>query len=306
MHKITPMACALAGLLLVAAPAYAQTARSLSDIPGMLKTPEAKAVWDREMAGKPQPDGFGTRLPDGLVAEALTGMLVPATDHGHVTLVGANAWPRVSNSYVAIVCTRTGSPRAGAAQDCEGGDSGTLKVYLGVIERVDGAMRLVAASGPVRHKMDWNSTMLSDSPMASESKADGRINPERWERFDLAPYRISNSNQYAFGLRAGWSESYAGGGASFGALYLFAVDGDQLRVVFAEPMSFYKDIAGEWNPDHTREHEISEGEAVLAVSPRMTNGHYDLLLKSSTDDSRQVFKWEIGEHRYRAAAGSGK
>jgi hypothetical protein len=42
------------------------------------------------------------------------------------------------------------------------------------------------------------------------------------------------------------------------ALYLFAIGGDRLRQVFAAPMSAYRDIAGDWHKDATRDHDITD------------------------------------------------
>lgn len=302
MHKTTLMACLLACTFVYAPGASAQvTASSVDKVPALIKTPAGKATWDREMVGKPQPDGMGVNLPDGLTAEAIKGLLLPADDRGEITLVGAKPWARRANSYVAIVCS-TGEPvQANRTSYCEENRRDTLAVYVGVIEMVDGAPQLIAASGPLDRKVSWNATSLPGSPIASQELPDGAVMPARWDRFDLAPYKITKDS-YAFGLRASWADSYAGGGASYEALYLLAIAGKKLRVIFSEPMSAFENLAGDWNPDHTREHHITEGELVLAMTTRLTAGHYDMQLKSRLDGLVQPYKWSTKNNAYRAVA----
>ena len=80
-------------------------------------------------------------------------------------------------------------------------------------------------------------------------------------------------------MRAGWSEGYSGGGADFEALYLFRIEGRALRVVFARPMAFYKMLAGDWNPDGTREHIESDASNTLSLLPGKTDGYFDIQLR---------------------------
>jgi len=51
------LACLL--LALGAQPAWAQTAQSLGQVPGLLKTPESRQVFARQMEGKPAHDPLG-------------------------------------------------------------------------------------------------------------------------------------------------------------------------------------------------------------------------------------------------------
>ena len=224
-----------------------------------------------------------------------------------VTLVGAKAWPRRENSYAVIVCVRgTGVERPEWSECQQGMTPGTTEVkrpvtaYVGVVERVqDGTLRLVAASGPVEDTVNWSEAGLPSPVIAEEGNTQGRLLPERWSNFDMASYRIRDDD-YAFGLRAGWSESYAGGGADFQALYLFSIEGDKLKVILAEPMFAYRDIAGEWNPDGTRDHEIEEETNLLIMTNRLTNGHYDVRIKTKGKDNRyaRTLKWSDRDTAY--------
>nr|WP_232458018.1 hypothetical protein [Burkholderia ubonensis] len=102
----------------------------------------------------------------------------------------------------------------------------------------------------------------------------------------------------AFGVRAGWSIPYAGGGASFEALYLFRIDGNTLRVVFAQLMMFYRNNAGDWHPDGTRDHDITDGSNALNVLPTSTDGFRDLQLRQRGGKWRQTFRWSARDGEY--------
>ena len=301
MKKNLALLCLLA--LVPAAPALAEsTAKSLSQVPGLIKTPEGRAKWNEQMMGKPEPDGLGVKLPAGLSRDDLIGLLVPSEDATQVSLIGAKPWPHRKNSYVAIACTRAPGEPAPREQECEntGSNAGQPTVYVGVVEWTAGSVpKLIAASGPVSRKTNWQNSDLPASPMVAEDAPKGMLAPQRWERFDLAPYQI-RADGYAFGLRAGWSEGYSGGGAFFEALYLFAIVGDKLKVVLAEPMSAFQNIAGDWNPDQTRNHDIYEDARILVVQPKQaTDGYYDLILKSRADGTTQRLTWSTAAQTYR-------
>jgi hypothetical protein len=300
MKPLLALLCLLA--FSAAAPAVAQeTAKSLAKVPSLIKTPEGKAHWDEQMLGKPAPDGLGKELPDRLSSDALVVLMVPKEEYGRVQLVGAKPWPRRKDSYVVIICTRPPDEPAQRDEQCERSDRNgpSPTVYVGVVEYVlNGEPKLVAASGPITRKVDWSNTDLPAAPFAAEEAPNGMLFPERWERFDLAPYLI-RPDSYAFGLRASWTEGYSGGGAAFEALYLFAMQGDRLQVVFAEPMSAFQDIAGNWNPDQTRQHDISEDAKVLVVQKQATGGYFDLILKSRSGGTPQRLQWSAAAQTYR-------
>ncbi|KFG94469.1 hypothetical protein GQ56_0126175 [Burkholderia paludis] len=291
----------------------AGTARSLDQVPGKLASPDARAAYVRDMTGAPDPDGFGLRLPPGFTKEALVAQLAPGEPLERVVLVGAKPWPQRPGAFVAIVCAAPTDAlardalRFRAPDDCDGYEAGadadTVKgqVWLGVFERgADGAPRLVARTEqPLDQPTDWSSTQL-DAPDVLEratQPGDRTLRPERWSRFDLAPY-VLRTGDAAFGVRAGWSVGYAGGGASFEALYLFRIDGKALRVVFAQPMMFYRNIAGDWHADGTRDHDITEGSNTLAVLPASTAGFHDLQLRERGGTWRQTFRWSAGDGEY--------
>lgn len=285
-------------------PSLAETVRSLDQVPGQLKTPEAKKFFREQMEGKPAPDLLGTHLPPMLPASTVAALLVPADDHGKVHLVGAKPWPVSPDLYVAIVCTGGEEPFSSGEPRCArsgAANSAPLHVYLGLIAaRKETAPTVLAASGPVDCAMDWRDSSLPRQPMAADDAKDGIIPPDSFESFDLAHFRIA-PDQLAFGVRGGWMEGYSGGGANFTGLCLFTRDGQRLKQVLAVPMSAYSDIAGDWHKNGTRDHDITDAANVLIVSPRRTDEHFDLIVKDGAGPERQVFRWSKATGAYRPA-----
>lgn len=277
---LKPLVCLL--LAIAAQPAWAQTARSLDQVPSLLKTPESKGVFAQQIEGKAAPDALGVHLPPALSAQGIATLLVPADDKTPLNTVGAKPLPGQSGIYVAIVCT-------GGA------------VYLGEIEANEGtAPHLIAKPAKVDGMVNWRDTELPSAPDALDEAKGDTIRPDSFDGFDLAPYRIS-PDQRAFGIRGTWSDSYSAGMGSYSALYLFAVVDGALRHILAVPMSSYTDIAGDRHKDGTRSHEISQGANVLIVSTHSTNGHFDLLLKSRTGHWHRLFRWSVGAGGYEPA-----
>jgi hypothetical protein len=277
-----------------------------------IKSKDAKQAFDREVGGAPAGDGLGTQLPAGFTKEMLMTQLAPGQSIQRLTLAGAKPWAQRPGSYVAIVCLATTAQQAArelqsVPDTCDDDLSDRQNVphhdvLLGVFEAQPGAApRLVARTdSPVDVPVDWGHTDLDgpqslDADDGTDSKTPGM--PESWSRFDLAPYRLREAD-YAFGVRAGWNEGYAGGGASFEALYLFHIDGATLRVVFAEPMMFSKMLAGDWHEDGTRDHEESDGSKALVVLGSKTAGFYDLQLRGIGEKTGDVYHWSAQARRY--------
>lgn len=281
--------------LALGTPVAAQTVRSLDKVPGVLKTPEARAVFAEQIQGKPAPDGLGRRLPAVLTKTQVIDLLVPA-DQPSDAFVGARLLPGQLDTYVAIACT-------GGDKDCDELDApkSGRHVYIGLIQAPAGAKpRRLAKPAALDGRVDWNDTLLGDAPEEAEEAKGGLLPPQEITRFDLAPYVIA-PGQRAFGLMGKWSTGYAGGGAEFSALYLFAVVDGTLTQILATPMSFYKMLAGDWHKDGTRDHDVTEDANVLIVTKRVTNGHFDLLQKARLGGGSRVFKWSATANRYEAA-----
>lgn len=299
---LTLMALFCLMLTFSAQAAWAETARSLDQVPSLLKTPESKEVFKEQMGGKPAPDKLGAHLPPGLTAKQITALLLPAGDEAPLNVVGAKPLPDQADLYVAIVCTGGDPPRGPDDMQCNqfpGGDSGPpLQARLGVIEAKAGAApRLVAKAVTVNGLVNWRDTELPSAPDALDEAKGDEISPQQYDGFDLAPYNIAK-DQRAFGLRGAWFDGYSGGMGSYNALYLFAIVDGALKQILAVPMSSYKDTAGDWHKDGTRSHDITQGANVLIVSKQGANGHFDLLLKNRTGHWRRLYQWSAASESY--------
>ncbi len=284
------------------------TVPSLSGVPGAMHTRDAKKMFDQSMNGASESDGFGTKLSAGFTTAFLVEQLAPGQDARSVVLSGAKRWPLRPNSYVAMICLASSQELAASAlkdspASCDGmDDTDPRRVWFGVFEsNGSGAPRLVARTeAPVGTPTDWRDTNIDrpDKLDASDTGSEQQAIPSSWSRFDLAAYQL-RTGEYAFGVRAGWHEGYAGGGADFEALYLFVIDGKSLRVVFAQPMAFDKLLAGDWNKDGTRNHDVSDAANALSILSTMTGGYHDLQLREKAGGKwRRTFKWSATQQRY--------
>ena len=280
---------------------------SLAGARSALKTSDARKAFDREMSGAPEPNGFGVTLPTGFSKAMLTAQIAPGIDPARLILAGVKPWPQQPDAYVAVLCfaptAAAAKPTPGAAPllRCDTYDDTTPDLWLGVYTRgADGVAHLIArTNNAVTTQTDWSTSNI-EAPQSIESddgSAAAKALPQSWDRFDFAKYQLRNG-EMAFGVRAGWSEGYAGGGAAFEALYLFRIEGKTLHAVFAQPMMFSKMLAGDWHKDGTRDHEMSDGSNTLAVLPGVTAGFHDLQLREQRGKWRQTFQWSDETHSY--------
>lgn len=255
-------------------------------------------------AVKPAADPLGIALPDGLDRATLIKLVAPDVDAARVMLVGAKPWPRRANSYVVLVCAAPGNTAASASPDCSqtiDPSNATMvspTAYVGVVERAsDRAPALVAASGAIATQAAWDDANLTLTPSSADFARGEPLLPQQWDQFDLAAYKISDQ-QYAFGLRSGWSEPFAGGMAIFSALYLFAIQGDRLAVILAEPMTAYRNMAADRGAGRRSEREIQDEENVLSMASSKTDGYYDIRIKMKGDKHTKTRRWAAQQGRY--------
>ena len=300
------LACAVFGTIPAAQTQADTLVHSLDQVRGAIKTRDARTSFDQQMGNAPEPDGFGTQLPNGFSKDWLAAQLAPHDDPRLVTMAGAKPWPQHPDMYVAAICRAASLDVAerikkSAPRYCESRDAADQDFLLGVFTRTpDGTLRLIAST-PTSElpPTSWRATNIDApqvlDPMNGTPPSEGY--PESWLRFDFAPYLL-RENDYAFGVRAGWFEGYAGGGASFEGLYLLHIEGSALRVVFAQPMMFNKMIAGDWHKDGTRDHEVTDASNTLHILPSKTSGFHDLQLREQGGKWRQTFQWSAAEQTY--------
>ncbi len=271
------------------------------------------------LANTSKSDGFGVALVPGLQAKDIVALIAPGRSVALATLVGAKAWPHRPNSFVAIACFAASKKeyeddlRSSKEPSCtkyydpsegDGRDYIDKAVYLGLLEYQAGkpAKLIASYSKPLDVKTSWKWTQQPgpSGKFSAPSSDESDLMPEEYMRFDFAPFKISDTDT-AFGLRLGWRDIYAGGGAYFEALALFKVDGDKLRNVLAQPLRFEQDTAGKWNEDGTRDRKSLDGNNVLSMLSSKTEGYYDLQISGGKRKWKRVFIWDGKSKSYRPA-----
>lgn len=313
-------------------PTLAQNAQtksvgSLSHVRNTLDSASGKAIFDQEMAGATRPNGFGADRPNGVALADVVRLLLPQQNAALATLVGVKRWPQQQDQYLAFVCLaptvtarnhalqyNNGQPMCSPWQETlESSASGKYQMAVAVLQ-LNAEKRLALASPVVSWSgvegsplgARWKHSNLfgplginDDEDKESQRLKDQFFFPSDLYQFDLANYAIAEG-QVAFGLRSGLSESYSGGGANFQILTLFAIIEGRLRVVFSEPIYVFKDMAGDWNKDGTRQHHVYEGENILRVTQIAHHGYFDLIVQSKQKGWRKVFQWDPRALRYMA------
>lgn len=299
MKKIfTLMACTL---MLSSHFSNAKTVSNLGEVEKNITYPEGKQIFNEQMKGLPQAKEFGS-LPQGMNAQAFIKWIAPKEDPTLLTLTGAKAWG-TDNLYIGVACFAKDKQDATYAKqyqdkDCSESSSDRMakKFYLSVFKWQDNQFTPIAkTTAPLNTRVSWRHTEIA-YPAAIENDTD-TLFPQSYKRLDLAPYQLNDKTK-AFGVRVGFSEGYSGGGAFFEALQLYMVQGDKIINILSEPMYFYQDIAGEWNKDGSRQHDINESKNILKVLKTKTDGYSDLQIKSLSFKWQKIFKWSEKEQRY--------
>lgn len=290
-------------LILFSSFSFAKIVPNLGAIEKNITYPEGKQIFDDQMKGLPQPKEFGV-LPQGMNTQAFIKWIAPNENPAFLTLTGAKAWG-TNNLYIGVACFAKNAQDAKySAQykdtDCSETyeDRTAKKLYLSVFKWENNQFTPIAkTAGPLDAKVTWNNSNLVGPQSADDNTP---VLPQNYKKLDLAPYQL-NADTTAFGVRAGFSEGYSGGGAFFEALQLFIIKDNKIINILSEPMYFYQDIAGDWNKDGTRQHDISEGKNILKVLKTQTDGFNDLQIKSLDSKWQQTFKWSSKDQRYKAA-----
>ncbi len=288
--------------------AYAESAsrvQTLDEVPKVgnsRQTPEQyRAQLKANLAN--QRNKLGTQLPSGLTAQSIVNLIAPTQKAAWASLVGAKAWPYRSNSYVAIVCM---APNKAAFDEdrkqhqdqpaCGVNKQGKFdkRVYLGLIEYKGAAPRLIASSGkPLALKIGWQASNLAYPHNQAQDKTPAELAPEEYLSFDFAAYKIT-ARDTAIGLRVGWQDEDATGLAIYEALALFAINGDKLENIFAEPMYYYakKRSVSNGSPD------VHEVQNLLSILPAKTDEHFDLKMRTLHGKWKKIFAWDANSKKY--------
>ncbi|HGU9884115.1 hypothetical protein [Citrobacter freundii] len=292
MKKFVPLV-----LLASLSPAFATTVQNLDAVPGVIQHTEGKQIFAEQMAGATPAKGFG-ELPQGLSENQWIGWVAPNENPNNLILTGAKAWGK-EGKYIGIACFADNQPDAGQAKKyadntCpENYNNGRAnKLYLGVFSWQNQQLQPIARSEkPLNQISAWNKA-------AEKESDDESVRPlAYYTKLDLAPYRIA-PDTLAFGVRGGYSDAYSGGGAFYEVLELYTIKDSKIINVFSDLVYYYSDIAGDWNKDGTRQHDISESKYILKLRSAKTQGFYDLEVVNLQDKSSQIFHWSESLQQY--------
>ena len=292
MKKFVPLV-----LLASLSPAFATTVQNLDAVPGVIQHTEGKQIFAEQMAGATPAKGFG-ELPQGLSENQWIGWVAPNENPNNLILTGAKAWGK-EGKYIGIACFADNQADAGQAKKyadntCpENYNNGRAnKLYLGVFSWQNQQLQPIARSEkPLNQTSAWNKA-------AEKESDDESVRPlAYYTKLDLAPYRIA-PDTLAFGVRGGYSDAYSGGGAFYEVLELYTIKDSKIINVFSDLVYYYSDIAGDWNKDGTRQHDISESKYILKLRSAKTQGFYDLEVVNLQDKSSQIFHWSESLQQY--------
>ncbi|WP_213354225.1 hypothetical protein [Citrobacter freundii] len=292
MKKFVPLV-----LLASLSPAFATTVQNLDAVPGVIQHTEGKQIFAKQMAGATPAKGFG-ELPQGLSENQWIGWVAPNENPNNLILTGAKAWGK-DGKYIGVACFADNQADAGQAKKyadntCpENYNNGRAnKLYLGVFSWQNQQLQPIARSEkPLNQISAWNKA-------AEKESDDESVRPlAYYTKLDLAPYRIA-PDTLAFGVRGGYSDAYSGGGAFYEVLELYTIKDSKIINVFSDLVYYYSDIAGDWNKDGTRQHDISESKYILKLRSAKTQGFYDLEVVNLQDKSSQIFHWSESLQQY--------
>nr|WP_272841005.1 hypothetical protein [Citrobacter freundii] len=292
MKKFVPLV-----LLASLSPAFATTVQNLDAVPGVIQHTEGKQIFAEQMAGATPAKGFG-ELPQGLSENQWIGWVAPNENPNNLILTGAKARGK-EGKYIGIACFADNQADAGQAKKyadntCpENYNNGRAnKLYLGVFSWQNQQLQPIARSEkPLNQISAWNKA-------AEKESDDESVRPlAYYTKLDLAPYRIA-PDTLAFGVRGGYSDAYSGGGAFYEVLELYTIKDSKIINVFSDLVYYYSDIAGDWNKDGTRQHDISESKYILKLRSAKTQGFYDLEVVNLQDKSSQIFHWSESLQQY--------
>ena len=259
----------------------------------------------RATNGTAKPDGFGSvARSDGATINALVKLLAPQTETENIGLIGLRKWQ--GNQYIASFCAYHEPMKWEYADDksryadCSNNIQTFQQITFAVVEQKDGAWQLAAEPYTVRFKTQEEQTE-QDIRRSAFSLKNHRGNTVIGtpDRLDLAPYQL-NENTRAFGVRYTAHVGYAGGGAMNQAMTLFAVLDGKLKPVLTVETYQFENLAGDWNPDGTRQHDIESTEYILKMSPKQTHGFYDIVWREtrSRRPQQKTFTWQPAQQRY--------
>lgn len=268
-------------ILLLTPNVFATAAGSLTKSQAVIQSSEGKAAFKRIMEGESNLQ-LGEKLPDGITQDELSQLVFkqpfskvnknPDCEFGGLA---AYPWPGQTNFYIGV----------GSLSHCSGATDAPAKIYLTVFQM----------SKP--HEFKIIAQTSQPLVFSAKDEDDIELNYDELIRIDHSQFRIA-PDQYAFGIRVAANQGYAGGFSYSENLILFVIKNNTLVQVLNEPIYVLKNLAGDWNKDGTRQHEIQEQEWVVIIKPTMHGGHFDLTLKKTKGGQGSTdFIWDNSSYK---------
>jgi hypothetical protein len=229
-------------------------------------------------------------LPEGVNEKDFSAWLVPnkKTDDS-VRIVQVRKWNK--NQYVIMACSEKYNDDTYCDED---GCSDTFDVYIGII-----------GYNGQNYTFDYR----TDAPISINPNdySTGSFTESYSLKLDLAPYRV-NEKITAIGFRLEFFVGFASGGAANKHLWLLMPHEGRLQEILVLNVESGEIIAGDWNPDGSRNHSGTWDNTTLHVLETKTNGFYDYLVKTTHSDTEGTeakksttstrFIWSQEKNRY--------
>jgi hypothetical protein len=281
----------------------AKTVSNASQIEPAITHSSGKQHYQEQMEGVIANRSFG-QLPVRLDHRDFVRWLAPEEKMSRLTLTGAKPWGK-RGLYIGVACFALddASAEENRKEDspyCQpsylDGQFVTSKFYIGVFRWQNELFTPVARSA---EPLNSAAAVLAWQSSLDESDEDAITTlSAAYNKLDLAPYKVSDDSM-AFGVRSGASIGYSGGGRYQEYLQLLMIKGENIVTLFYLPIYQYADLAGEWNPDGTRQHDISESISTVHLLKTTNDGFYDLNIRIKSDDTRnETYRWSAAKERY--------
>ncbi|MFB2537786.1 MULTISPECIES: hypothetical protein [unclassified Acinetobacter] len=273
----------------------AKTVNNLGEIENQLQGKDIQWDYAKHMNGESR-DGFASLSRDSRQQQSITTLLKLI---GHdpelkrLSLLGVKVWQ--GQQYIVIACSKkqTMSNKELASQQAyDECDADLALLTLAVVQQdQQGQWQLLAKPYQEHFSDDMSQDDIQKSAFAITTIIEDGLLIGQLDRFDTAAYQL-NAQTRAFGVRYSTSTGYAGGGASRQNITLFAMIDGELRPVFSDSSYQYSDIAGNWNEDGTRQHDIEQTNVIFSMSKQQHNGFFDIISQQQGNPkSKTVFQW---------------
>lgn len=287
--------CIMAGWLPVA---NAKTVYSLADVEKSIKSREINRYYQQQMNGVAS-DGFSALSHQDTTIPQMLNVIGHPNNTKKLALLGVKHW--YDDYHIVVACSYqqevNWSHRKTAYAECSHHFGTVATITLAIVRKKQQQWQLVAH--PYQEQLDdfteqqfVNSAFLTAGIVEEYALGD-------LDRLDIANYQL-NQHTKAFGLRLNTSAGFAGGGQSRQNMTLFAILNGKLKPVLNVPTYSFSDIAGSWNVDGTRQHDIEQSEYILIITKQKTNGFYDILWKEKnkkqTENKR--YRWDKWQQKY--------